>query len=89
MKTSMTKIIHDLSVELCRRVGANFPPPPGKQIGPTDYEWTEAEEESYEAWLIEYLLKIPMFRRLGKRYVKKEAEWFMFNYGWKIRKGEE
>lgn len=73
------------ATELCRRVGLPYPPPSGKTYGVNDAEWTAEEEADFKAWLIDYLKTVPAFKRMGMRYVKKEADWFMFQFGWRTK----
>jgi len=79
----MSEITNALSTELCKRVGLEYPPP--YEVAPTDYEWTQAEEDDFVQWMKQFLLTVPMFKRMGKRHINKEISWFIFQYGWKIK----
>jgi hypothetical protein len=84
MDDEIKKVFDVLATELCRRVGCPYPQP-GKQIQPTDYEWTAEDEEDFRVWVMKYLKKVPYFKRMGKRYIERELEWFIFNYSWKLK----
>ena len=85
MNQDNKKTFDILAAELCRRVKAPYPPPEGKPIKPQDYEWTQAEEDDFKKWMKEYLLSVPGWRQMGTRFIKKEIEWFVFNFGWKTK----
>ena len=71
--------------ELCRRVNLPYPHPEGKQYDvSTSANWTEAEQGNFCEWLLAYLKKIPKFRRMGKAWIKEQAGWIVFKYGWRI-----
>ena len=57
------------------------------------YQWTEEEQEKFKKWLIEYLKEnsyarktVMRFPRKNSAMIKKVANTFIFNYGWKIKK---
>jgi len=83
------EVFEVLAKELCRRVNAEYPPPEGTIIKPTDYSWTETEECDFKEWMKKYLFTAPMFKQRGKQYIAKEADWFIFQYGWKTRREGE
>ena len=84
MKTDDT--FNVIATELCRRVGVEYPPP--KKLNVEDYEWTQEEEDDFEKWMTNYLKTVPSFRRMGLPYIKKEVDWFIFQYGWKTKVGD-
>jgi len=55
------------------------------------HTWNKKEEISFHDWLVDYwyktkearleMLRFPSSRR--KTELKKAADWFIFNYGWK------
>lgn len=56
------------------------------------YEWTEAEQDSFKEWLVGYLYTNTQARKAiveipirNKRHLKKVADMFVFNYGWKLK----
>jgi hypothetical protein len=84
MKGEIDKKYFDLiATELCRRVGVGYPPP--NKINPQDYEWTQEEEDDFRKWLTKYLKSRTMFKEMGNKYIEKEVEWFIFQYGWKTK----
>ena len=84
MNGPIVKTVFDAAVtELCRRVGITYPPE--HKTAPQDYEWTQAEEDDFRKWLTGYLKKSQPFKRMGVRYIKKEVDYFMFQYGWKVK----
>lgn len=43
--------------------------------------WTLEEQTNFEYWLVKFLVK----RKWNKYLAEKEAMWFVFNFGWKIK----
>ena len=85
MRHGKSEYFDDIAGELCRRVGLAFPPPAGTKYEVEDATWTEAEENDFKEWLIVYLKTVPLFKRRGVPYIKKEADWFIFQYSWKYK----
>jgi hypothetical protein len=82
MRDNVKKILNHIVEELCRRVKAPYPPPDATKYDVDDFTWTEEELENFRKWLSDYLYSIPMFKRRGKKYIAKEVEYFIFQYGW-------
>jgi hypothetical protein len=82
LETSEGDYIQIAEKELCRRVGASYPSK--IPIQPTDYTWTQEDENDYREWLINLLSKKGPYRHFSKRYISKLADGFLSNYGWKI-----
>jgi hypothetical protein len=78
----MKETFNALATELCRRVGAPYPSP--KPINPTDYTWTQSEEDDYREWAINLLRSKGPLRRMGKKYVSAVMDTFLANYGWMV-----
>lgn len=79
------EIFDVIATELCRRVKLTYPPPEGSKYKVDAATWTKVEEDDFREWMKKYLLTIPSFRRMGVRYIKKEIEWFVFQFGWKYK----
>ena len=84
-----TKTFDAVAAELCRRVGLPYPPPKGTKYKVSLRAWTKAEENDFREWLMAYLCTLPPYKRMGKTYIKKEIDWFLFQYGWKYSGGDE
>ena len=83
-------IVKVISEELCQRVNLPYPPPIGTKYKVDDAVWTQSEENYYRNWLVEYLKSVPRFKLMGIKYINKEVDWFVGNYGWKYKAdGEE
>jgi len=61
----------------------------------TSYEWTEEEESKFKNWFVSYLQKNAQARNYfmrtptkSKETLRKVANEFVFNYGWKYKKEE-
>lgn len=80
-----TKTFDHIATELCRRVGLTFPPPEETKYEVSDAAWTKAEEDDFREWMTAYLKTVPPYKRMGKAYIKKEVDWFIFQYGWKYK----
>jgi hypothetical protein len=78
-----TETFDAIANELCRRVGLAFPPPEGTKYEVGDAQWTEAEENDFRGWLTGYLKTVPGWKQRSKREIKREVDWFIFQYGWK------
>lgn len=83
--TALTKTVGIAVTELCRRVNLPWPPPEGTKYEVDQATWTEAEENDFKEWLIAYLKTVPIFKRMGMKYLKREADWFIFQYSWKYK----
>jgi len=81
--------------EMCRRVGARY-----EGIDFSDptwfykYEWTQEEEEDFANWLTKELISNPQLRNdlmkyptSQRRYLRRFAEVFTANYGWRLKEG--
>lgn len=77
------EIFDVLAAELCQRVGLDYPPPVGSKYEVTDATWTETDQNDFIEWMRKYLSKTQPFKRMGKKYIEKEIQWFIFQYGWK------
>lgn len=85
--------IQEILSEMCKRVGTTIEDVDFQ----TDnwfklYEWTEEEQEDFKNWLIDYLYVKNKSRKViatnpikNKKHLEKIADWFIFNYGWKIK----
>ena len=80
-----TKTFDAIATELCKRVGLAFPPPPGTKYEVSDASWTFEQENDFREWMMGYLKSIPGWRRRSKAEIKREIEWFIFQYGWKYK----
>lgn len=80
-----TETFDVIAAELCRRVGLAYPPPKGTVYETDAATWTEAEESDFRDWLTAYLKTVPRYKRMGKSYIRKDVEWFVFQYGWKYK----
>lgn len=82
--------------EMCKRVGANWDNIDGQA---NDwymmYQWTEAEQDDFKKWLVDYLYKTKEAREAILQYPSintrkkdliKVADWFILQYGWVTRK---
>jgi len=87
MRHKESKYFDVIATELCRRVGLPFPPPEGTKYEVDTATWTEAEETDFRVWMKAYLKTVPMFKRMGVRYIDKEIMWFVFQHGWKLSDG--
>jgi hypothetical protein len=88
MNDPRVKKVFDVVVtELCRRVGLKYPPE--QQVAPQDYEWPQSEEDDFRKWLTDYLKSVQPFKRMGVKYIKKEVDYFMFQYGWKVKDADD
>jgi hypothetical protein len=79
------KTFDAIATELCRRVGLAFPPPKGIVYQTDAAQWTPAEENDFREWLTGYLKTVPPYKRMSKSYIKKEVDWFIFQYSWKYK----
>ena len=55
--------------------------------------WTEEQQNKFRQWLIDYMTKNSEARQelmsiRSKKFVNKFVDEFIFNYGWKIKKGD-
>lgn len=82
---TINEVSEFIAEELCRRVGARFPCIDGMKYKTDDYTWTREEEDEFRKWIISYLSTLSMFKRLGKKRIRKEADWIIFQYSWKIK----
>lgn len=83
MATIDTNTVKDMIAEMFTRVGRSF----DRSFDyPEDWylesEWTQEEEEDYRKWLIALLTKK---YKQSKGYASKNASWFLFLYGWRIK----
>jgi len=85
-------LIHILK-EMCHRVNADY-----AQIDFFEHnwflthEWNASEEEDFKSWIVDYLYEnkdarnyLMRFPRKNKKDLKKLADEFVFNYGWKTK----
>ena len=83
-------VFDKIAGELCRRVGLEFPPPAGTKYEVGDATWTESEEDDFRKWLTAYLKTVRPYKSMVKARLKKEIDWFIFQYSWKYKKnGDE
>ena len=83
--------------EMCKRVGANYNDIDFKdKEWYTRHEWLEEEQEDFHKWLVDYLYnntearkEILRYPRKNKKLINKAVTWFLFDYGWKLKKGDE
>lgn len=89
----MEKYVKIVMKEMCKRAGANynkidFKAPGWYQV----FTWTQEEEDGFVNWLIKYASENKEFRQITMAFpskklkdLKKFAEQFVSNYGWKIK----
>ena len=78
---------------MCRRVGANFDKMDFKKENWFHmFEWTQKQENDFKKWLISYLFETKEARQelmsrpeKNKKHIEKVANYFICNYGWKIK----
>jgi hypothetical protein len=85
MKHGKSEHFDVIATELCRRVGLPYPPPDGTKYEVDAATWAEKEEADFEKWLFDYLKIVPLFKRMGIKYIRKEIQWFMFQFSWKTK----
>ena len=82
---SLTEFRDDCIKEMFRRVGVEYS---AEFVTDPKWfwkcEWTEEQETDFKKWLIKQMKK----HSLLKHRADKEADWFLFMWGWKIRKDE-
>lgn len=55
------------------------------------FEWTQAEKDHYQDWLVDELYANKKLRQhfgiwsKNKKTLRREADAFIFNYGWRIK----
>ena len=84
-KAFQMEVFDVVAGELCLRVGLKYPPPVGTKYEVDAATWTEENEDHFREWLTSYLKTVPRFKSMGKAYIKKEVDWFVFQYGWKYK----
>ena len=80
-------------IEMCHRVGANFQEIDFQAHGWFwEHTWTKEEEKSFIDWLTEHLYNNKAARdefcswpRKNKKHLKRIAESFIWNHGWKVK----
>ena len=62
----------------------------------TRHEWSEEKQQEFSDWLTDYLYKKNKARKViaenplkNKKHLRKVADWFIFNYGWKLKVGDK
>lgn len=86
------KNIQEILNKMCEFVGANIEDVDfNNQQWYWTHSWDEKTQNEFIDWLVEYLKKnndarnnIMRFPRKNSKQIRKVAEWFVFNYGWKI-----
>jgi hypothetical protein len=85
--------IHNILYEMCQRVGADYDTIDFQEAGwYTKYTWSVDEENSYKAWLFEYLRnnkdarrEIMRFPSTKQKNIERCVNSFIFNYGFVTR----
>ena len=83
--------------QMCMKVNAN---PDNIDFGKQDwfhsFEWYEEQEEEFIEWLADYLYnnkearkELLRFPSRSKKVMRRAAEQFVFNYGWKLKQKPE
>ena len=84
----------DVLKEMCKRVNADYNKMDFKKPNWfLDYSWTEEEEKEFSGWLIKQLNRDEELRQelmdnfswKDEKRLKKVADEFVFNYGWKLK----
>jgi len=91
MKDSLGKYVREILKEMCQTVGANYDDIDFKDDNWfLKHSWTQDEEDKFKKWLISYLTtntparnEVMQFPIKRKASIKKVAEEFVWNYGWK------
>jgi len=91
MESPLGKYVREILKEMCKVVGANYDDIDFKDDNWfLKHSWTQANEDGFKKWLIYYLTnntparnEIMQFPTKRKVSVKKTAEAFIWNYGWK------
>jgi len=89
----MNKYVEIILNEMCSRVNADYEHLDFKSPNWfMEYEWTEVEQDSFKKWLVDYLYNDTKVRKAickfpirTKRHLRKVADMFLFQYGWKIK----
>lgn len=78
--------------EMCKRVGAVYEKINFKSNKwYLKYTWTREEEDDFAKWFAKYLYDNNTARKeltvvaKNKKQIQKAVNWFLFNYGWKIK----
>lgn len=84
----------DVLKEMCKRVNVDYNKIDFKKPNWfLDYSWTEEEENDFSDWLVKQLSKdeelrqevMDSFSWKDEKRLKKVADEFVFNYGWKLK----
>jgi len=49
------------------------------------YSWTEQTQNIFKQWLVNFLKTKTRFKIMSKKYLEACADWFIFDYGWKLK----
>ena len=80
--------------QMCKEVRVSFKKVDFNEDGwYRKYEWTEYKQEKFKKWLVDYLYSNKEARQeiLGnpynktKKQIEKTVEFFILNYGWKLK----
>jgi len=79
--------------EMCSRVGANWEVVNPKESGWFQkHNWSEAEQESFKEWMVNYLYnsgearkEVLTFNVKNKALIRKAVDKFLFCYGWSVK----
>lgn len=93
MTKSFEKHLTVVLKEMCTRAGTTYGDIDfSDQNWYLSHTWTEKEQNEFRDWLVNYwyknkeareeMLALPWMKK--KSELKKPADWFIFNYGWKI-----
>lgn len=80
---------------MCQMVGADVKKIDfAKENWFLEYSWTEDQQEDFKNWIIEFFTRdkkrlkgfaaFPSLAGRNKKELEKTANWFIFDYGWKV-----
>jgi len=90
----MKKELKTVLKEMCDRVGADFEDIDfgNEKWFMKNHSWTEKEEEDFVKWFTDELMnnaslrkKFLKYPRKNKKKCRKAAQWFCFEYGWRLK----
>lgn len=82
-------LIDRIYSEMFDRVGLKFPNKKltSKKDWFLRHTWTSKEQNDFRDWVAKRVKK--SFPYLSSKHARQEADWFIFNYGWKVDDGSD
>jgi GR25 family glycosyltransferase involved in LPS biosynthesis len=93
MNEDMPKHLKTIFTEMCKRVKADPTKiNPKKEEWFRKHSWTLEEQDDFAEWMTNYIYnnkeamkEILIYTTRSKKKVREAVDWFLFNYGWRLK----